>query len=152
MKLKLICVLCLTAFNLFAGEELPQEINCTSNEFPIYMNKAGSTLNFKKYHLNSVYHEMELETLGKSEGIGMAAKANYHGVDVVYGSGNMKYSFNWYAGVSVGHVDPFAKASHVEISYVNFERTKRVTLAVYNYVEGSNAREMNVKFYYYQCE
>lgn len=148
MKALMITFLLIANISSFAAE-LPNTLECHSKTFPVFKNGKGSTLIFEKFGTSPYYHSLSLNTTYPST-VG-SAEANYIGVDVFYGKELKKLAFNWVSGFYGGLNDPFDGLQSLELNWGSYYYDKTISLAVIKYVPGSNAQEMIVKFYTYQC-
>lgn len=148
MKALMTTILLIASITSFA-EELPNTLECHSKTFPIFQSGKGSTLHFEKFGMSSYYHSLSLQTTYPSP-VG-TAQANYRGVDVIHGKVLKKYAFTWVSGFYGGLDDPFKGLQSLELNWGSYSHNKTISLAVLQYVPGSNAQEMMVKFYTYQC-
>lgn len=149
MKLALFSLLGLASFTLSAME-LPNQVVCQSNDYPVFKNGKGSTLILDKFGMSAHYHYLTLKTM-TNDFVG-GAESGYRGVDVTYGGELKKYAFTWVSGAYGGLEDPFKDTHMLEIDWGSYGYDKSVRLAILRYLPGKNAQEMKVKFYSYKCQ
>ncbi len=148
MKALMTTILLIASITSFA-KELPNTLECHSKTFPIFKSGKGSSLIFEKFGISAYHHSLSLQVTYPSKF--NSAEVNFIGVDVIYGKELKKYAFTWVSGFYGGLEDPFKGLQTVEVNWGSYSHDKTISLAVHQYLPGSNAQEMVVKFYTYQC-